>query len=165
MKLVDDTGTERDFFFEISKYSAFLYKSHIERHLALYDLYKKTVELPGSVAEFGLYNGSTFYFLARLIEIFHGSQSERHSSTSHHLYGFEIFEGIGALHENDDILNPTNQKNQRVLFKIKNCFLGTWSFLRIIPVSPRGCMSLMVMFVPPFRNFSRKTRVSDFDLF
>ena len=51
MKLIDDEGVERDFFFEVSKYSAFLWKSHIERHLALYDLYKLTYELPGSVPE------------------------------------------------------------------------------------------------------------------
>ena len=40
MKIVDDEGIERDFFFEVSKYSAHLWKSHISRHLALYEFYK-----------------------------------------------------------------------------------------------------------------------------
>ena len=61
MRLVDDDGAERDFFFEVSKYSAFLWRSHLERHLAIYELYKKTQELPGSVAEFGVYNGSNSF--------------------------------------------------------------------------------------------------------
>ena len=47
---------------EMSKYSGFLRTSHISRHLAIYELYKKTINLPGSVAEFGIYNGSTFFF-------------------------------------------------------------------------------------------------------
>lgn len=101
MKLIDDDGCQRDFYFEMSKYSCHLWRSHLERHLAIYELYKRTIELPGSVIEFGVYNGSTFFFLARLIEIFNGAQSEKYASTSHHLYGFDTFEGILRLSEHD----------------------------------------------------------------
>lgn len=110
MKIVDDSGRERDFFFEMSKYAGHLYKSHIERHLAIYELYKKTCELPGSVAEFGLYNGSTFFFLARLIEIFNKPSFEVHDSSSHHLYGFDTFEGIKSLTDMDRTEVPTPKR-------------------------------------------------------
>jgi len=110
MRLFDDDGIERDFFFEISKYSAFLWKSHIERHLALFELYKKTCELPGSVAEFGVYNGSTFFFLARLIEIFNSPQFEKYQSSCHHLYGFDTFEGIIRLQKEDETTLSASQK-------------------------------------------------------
>lgn len=110
MKLIDDEGMERDFFFEVSKYSGYLWRSHIERHLALYELYKMTSNLPGSVAEFGVYNGSAFFFLARLIEIFNGSHFEKYQSCSHHLYGFDTFEGILSLHEQDEGSPAASQK-------------------------------------------------------
>ena len=121
MKIIDESGKERDFFFEMSKYAGHLYKSHVERHLAIYDLYKKTYELPGSVAEFGLYNGSTFFLLARLIEIFNRSNFEVHESSSHHLYGFDTFEGIANLTDNDhtEIYTPKRQSSG---FKLNNNF-------------------------------------------
>jgi 3-O-methyltransferase len=94
--LRDPAGRDLDFFNEMTKYAGFLRTSHLSRHLAIYELYKKTLELPGSVAEFGLYNGSTFFYLARLIEIFHQAQHETHHSSSRHLFGFEGFTGLSA---------------------------------------------------------------------
>jgi len=102
MKLVDEDNVTRDFFVEMSKYSGHLWKSHIERHLAIYELYKKSSELPGSVAEFGVHNGSTYFFLARLLEIFHKAHFEKYQSCSHHLYGFDTFEGIVRHHKEDE---------------------------------------------------------------
>lgn len=124
MRIVDDTGSERDFFFEMSKYAGHLYKSHIERHLAIYELYKKTYELPGSVAEFGLYNGSTFFFLARLLEIFNKTSFEIHESSSHHLYGFDTFEGIVNLSDLDSTDVHTPQKHIGGFKQINNFFLN-----------------------------------------
>lgn len=97
MKLYDNEGNERDFFWEVSKHAGHLRLSHLSRHLALFEIYKNTLNLPGSVAEFGLYHGSTFFFLARLIEIFHASEHEVHHSASRHLYGFESFEGFAEI--------------------------------------------------------------------
>lgn len=126
MKLVDDEGVERDFFFEVSKYSAFLWKSHIERHLAIYELYKMTYELPGSVAEFGVYNGSTYFFLARLIEIFNRPHFDKFESSSHHLYGFDTFEGIVRLHDYDDTSNPATQTTQKKVKGFKQNSASFW---------------------------------------
>lgn len=69
MKIYNDSGEELDFYSEMSKYSGYLRKSYLSRHLGIFELYKRTIELPGSIAEFGIYNGSTFFLLARLIEI------------------------------------------------------------------------------------------------
>lgn len=124
MKMIDDKGRERDFFFEVSKYAGFLYRSHIERHLAIYELYKKTWEIPGSVAEFGVYNGSTFYYLARLIEIFNRPSFEKYDSCSTHLYGFDTFTGITELTSEDNSIIEASQRkiggfqqNQEVFFE------------------------------------------------
>ena len=138
MKLIDDEGVERDFFFEVSKYSAFLWKSHIERHLALYDLYKLTYELPGSVAEFGVYNGSTFYFLARLIEIFNAPQFDKYGSSSHHLYGFDTFESIVKLQSRDESSSVTTQKKAGGFAQNKDIFFRDFeSFKKNTTISQR----------------------------
>jgi hypothetical protein len=102
MRLTNDKGQELDFFIEVSKYAGHIRRSYLARHLAMYELYKKTMDLPGSIAEFGIFHGSTYFFLARLIEMFHSSQHERHSSSSRHLYGFDTFKGLAGLGDEDD---------------------------------------------------------------
>ena len=61
MKIIDDSGKERDFFFEMSKYAGQLYISHIERHLAIYEIYKKTYELPGRLLSLGFIMVQLFF--------------------------------------------------------------------------------------------------------
>jgi len=100
-KMHDEQGQQLDFFNEMSKYAGYLHKSHLSRHLAIYELYKKTIELPGSVAEFGLYNGSTFFFLARLIEMFNAPELEGYHASSRFLFGFDTFTGFTEIGEND----------------------------------------------------------------
>jgi len=91
---------ERDFYIEMSRYAGYLDRRHIERHLAITELYRRTVDLPGSVAEFGVFHGSTFFLLARLIEIFNGAQFDKYGSSSCQLFGFELFSGV-ALSDQD----------------------------------------------------------------
>lgn len=124
MKLIDDSGQERDFYFEMSKYAGYLFKYHVERHLAIYELYKRTINLPGSVAEFGIYNGSTFFFLARLIEIFNKSSIEIHESSSHHLYGFDTFEGITSLTDKDNTEIYTTKRHLHGFAQNNNFFFN-----------------------------------------
>jgi SAM-dependent methyltransferase len=108
--ITDEKGVQRDFFFEVSKYAGYLWRSHIERHLAIHELYRKTCELPGSVVEFGVFNGSTFFFLARLLEIFNRPSFEKYDSCSHHLYGFDTFEGIVELDRRDETVLTASQR-------------------------------------------------------
>ncbi|MBN1359578.1 MAG: class I SAM-dependent methyltransferase [Sedimentisphaerales bacterium] len=110
MRITDENGVERDFFFEVSKYSGYLWRSHIERHLAIYELYRKTCELPGSIVEFGVFNGSTYFFLARLLEIFNRPSFEKYGSCAHHLYGFDTFEGIVELDQRDETVLGASQR-------------------------------------------------------
>jgi SAM-dependent methyltransferase len=99
--MLNEQGVKLDFFNELSKYAGYLRPSHLTRHLALYELYKKTIHLPGSVAEFGVYNGSTFFFLARLIEMFNASELEHYHASSRQLFGFDTFQGFPSIDEKD----------------------------------------------------------------
>jgi len=102
MKLYNEKDELLDFYRELTKYAGYLRKSYLTRHLALYELFKNVIQLPGSVAEFGMYDGSTFFFLARLIETFNNSEHEVYASSSHHLFGFDNFEGFREIKNEDE---------------------------------------------------------------
>jgi hypothetical protein len=90
-----------ELFADIANYAGWLRSSNLARHLAITELFKSTINLPGSVAEFGVWRGSTFFLLARLIDIFDISVHERLGLTSRKLYGFDTFDGFQALSDKD----------------------------------------------------------------
>lgn len=99
-RLTDGAGRERDFFFEMQKHSCHLRQAFFARQLGIAELYRRTVDLPGSVAEFGVRNGANFFFLARLIETFNGAQ--RHDGiAARHLFGFDTFSGFPSVAPQD----------------------------------------------------------------
>ena len=100
IQITDSAGFERDFHFEVQKHAMHLRSEFTARQLAIYELYKKTVELPGSVIELGVRNGANFFFLARLIEIFNGAQ-RFDGISSRHLFGFDTFSGFSAISAKD----------------------------------------------------------------
>ena len=110
--------TELEFFANIANYSGWLRTSIISRHLAIYELYKLTLKLPGSLAEFGVWRGSTFFFLQKLIEIFHSSSYEKNQMSNRKLFGFDTFEGFKKIHKHDHPKSPQMKKNQESIILI-----------------------------------------------
>lgn len=102
MKVIGSDGLERDFYSEVSKHAGYLRQSAFARQLAIYEIYKRTIHLPGSVAEFGVWRGANFFWLARLIETFHGAQYEPSQMSQRHLYGFEVFSGFVEITSKDN---------------------------------------------------------------
>lgn len=128
MKLFSQDGSPRDFFFEMQKHAAHLRLEFTARQLAIYELYKRSIDLPGSVMEFGVRNGANFFFLARLIEIFNSAQ--RHDGiSSRHLYGFDTFAGFPSIGPEDvsaaswpDMKAGGAQSARDVFFSDFDCF-------------------------------------------
>jgi|ERR1051326_7384668 hypothetical protein len=100
MHLIDDRGAERDFYFEMQKHAFHLRQQFTARQLAISDLYRLTMDVPGSVIELGVRNGANFFYLARLIEIFHPAQ-RFDGLSSRHLYGCDTFAGFPAIQAQD----------------------------------------------------------------
>ncbi len=101
---------DKHFFADVSNYAGWLRTSHTARHLAIFELFKQTLELPGSVAEFGVWRGSSFFFLARLLDIFDVSKQETMGLSSRHLFGFDTFQGFVDIHDNDKNLSSHKEK-------------------------------------------------------
>jgi len=80
--------------------------------------------------EFGLYHGSTFFFLARLLDIFHNAQQEVHQTSTKHLYGFELFDRLKEFSSEDGSLNSDVNKESGAFHTDKADFYTTLEHLR-----------------------------------
>jgi len=81
-------------------FPAFIRRRDMTRLLADYDLFRMIVDLPGSVAELGVYLGAGIFTWAKLLETFTpGDRSRR-------VYGFESTEGYRDLVPQDGNPRP-----------------------------------------------------------
>lgn len=96
--------TLRDLNFEIFPFfgtqwnlhqTIFLKRQSLSRLLYLDHLYKKIVDVPGVICEFGVHWGATLVQLINLRGIY---EPFNYSRT---IYGFDTFEGFPDIHEND----------------------------------------------------------------
>ena len=76
------------------------------RFLAHYELFKMTMDLPGSIVELGVSRGVSFFSFHKLLEIFCATD------TSKKVYGFDSFEGLSDFSEEDgtSALDSINDK-------------------------------------------------------
>lgn len=79
----------------VQNIGAFIGDSGLGQLLCRYELYKKTIDLAGDIAEVGIFRGNTFLNWAKMVQIF-----EPHSHTQ--VYGFDWFKGMKPS-ENDDM--------------------------------------------------------------
>jgi SAM-dependent methyltransferase len=68
--------------------------SNLARNLAISDLLKLTLDVPGHIAEFGSWRGSNLMFMAKLLRLLDPMGSKV-------VYGFEGFEGLIDFDKND----------------------------------------------------------------
>jgi len=71
----------------ICNYLAFIRRRDLPRLLAHYELFKRIVDLPGSIIELGVFMGSGFFSWANLLETFCPGDRVRK------VFGFDSFEG------------------------------------------------------------------------
>lgn len=78
-----------------SLFTVYTRRIHFIRFLAHYELFKLTLNLPGSIIDLGVYRGGSFFVWHKLLEIFSPTD------TSKKVYGFEGFEGLSNFNEKD----------------------------------------------------------------
>jgi hypothetical protein len=78
-----------------SLFTIYTRRIHLTRFLAHYELFKKIINLPGSIVELGVYRGGSFFVWHKLLEIF------LPTDTSKKVFGFDRFQGLFDLDEND----------------------------------------------------------------
>ena len=82
----------------IYHFPAYVGHVNLARILFFYDLYKKTIDLNGHIADVGTWKGASFLFMAKMIKLF-----EPYSTTQ--AYAFDWFQGM-IPGKNDDQTRP-----------------------------------------------------------
>lgn len=85
--------------------------ANIGRSLAIYELIKKVIELPGHFLELGTWNGANLMFIAKIVRLL-----KPHSLTE--IFGFDSFEGLTQFTEQDKQaakLSGNYQGNEEIL--------------------------------------------------
>lgn len=83
-------------------YPVFAGHVNMARYMFFYDLYKKTLELNGNIADVGTYKGASFLYFAKMVKLF-----EPYNNTQVH--GFDWFQGMKPSEFDDK-----NQNNKYV---------------------------------------------------
>lgn len=83
MKILDEFETDRSFFYENGYYLTSKY-DRMGKFLAHYELYKRIVDLPGSIVECGVFKGNSLVRFATFRELLENTYSRK-------IIGFDIF--------------------------------------------------------------------------
>lgn len=78
----------------------------LKRFLAHYELYRKTINLPGDIVELGVYRGASLMAFANFLEV--RNMGDRHKK----VIGFDNFAGFGELESADGAEAPGVEKER-----------------------------------------------------
>ncbi|HEY5106300.1 MAG TPA: TylF/MycF/NovP-related O-methyltransferase [Caulobacteraceae bacterium] len=79
----------------------------LTRFLAHYELFKQTLDIPGSIVELGVSRGVSFFTWHKLLEIF------APMDTSKRVFGFDSFEGLTDFGQKDGVANTLDTANDK----------------------------------------------------
>ena len=90
---------------EVSKnFSLYTRRVLLKRFLAHYELFQKTINLPGDIVELGVYRGTTLMHWANFLEI--RNMGDRHKQ----VFGFDNFQGFTDITEKDGAVSEKMHK-------------------------------------------------------
>jgi hypothetical protein len=75
----------------LGNFPAYARRIHLSRFLAHYEIFKKIADLPGGIAELGVFRGSSLLTFAKLLEIFNPGDRSRK------VIGFDHFQGLNEF--------------------------------------------------------------------
>ena len=122
----------------LQNYLAFSQRRDLRQVLAYYELINKTINLPGSIAEFGVYLGNSLLTFAKLIEILCPSNGSK-------VFGFDNFKGY---HQKLSIYDKKSSINYikkirgeggdfKINYNIVEKLVGLHNLDQIIPATDR----------------------------
>lgn len=90
----------------LTDFPAYARRRDIATFIAHYELFKHVTDLPGCVAEFGIFNGASLFTWASLMETFCPGDRTRK------IYGFDWFKGLEDFHEKDGKQTEAGDKHE-----------------------------------------------------
>jgi SAM-dependent methyltransferase len=86
---------KRDVWEVIDQWPLYVGNFNLQRVLAVYELLKTTLKVPGHIAEFGSWKGSNVMFMAKVLNMIDPFSNKL-------VYSFDSFEGLTQFHEKDN---------------------------------------------------------------
>ena len=112
-KALSDKYGPRELWSVIDHWPLYCGIGNLSRFMAISDILRSTLNVPGHVAEFGSWRGATLLFLAKLLRIYdpHGAKA---------VHCFESFEGMTEYAPEDDKLLPFRGQYKGSLGELKD---------------------------------------------
>ena len=88
----------------LRNFPIYIRRVHLKRFLAHYELFTKTINLPGDIIELGVFRGTTLMSWANFLEI--RNMGDRHKK----VIGFDNFMGFGAFDKKDGAISEEVDK-------------------------------------------------------
>lgn len=86
------------------QWPVYVRRLNLSRFLALYELFKQTIELPGDIVDLGVYRGCSFFTWSKLLETFNTTDRRKK------VFGFDHFKGLIDFHEKDGATSASDSK-------------------------------------------------------
>ena len=122
---------------EVSKnFSLYSRRVAIKRFLAHYELFSKTINLPGDIVELGVFRGSSLMSWANFLEIRNMGDRQKQ------VFGFDNFAGLTELSEKDGAVSEHFEKteggfNSSIFEDMLREAINIYDNDRFIPYKPR----------------------------
>ena len=122
---------------EVSKnFSLYARRILIKRFLAHYELFRKTINLPGDIVELGVFRGSSLMSFANFLEIRNMGDRQKQ------VFGFDNFAGLTELSDKDGSANEHFEKNEggfnsSIFEDMLRDIVNIYDNDRFIPYKPR----------------------------
>ena len=109
----------------------------LKRFLAHYELFRKTIDLPGDIVELGVYRGASLMTWANFLEIRNMGDRQKQ------IFGFDNFKGFMSIDKKDGGKNETLSKktggfDSGVFEEILEDAISIYDEDRFIPYKPRA---------------------------
>ena len=100
---LSDKYGQRDVWSVADHWPLYVGMSNLSRFMAISDLLRQSLNVPGHVAEFGSWRGANLMFLAKLLQIYDGlGQKTCHC--------FDSFEGLTTFADQDGVVGEPGKK-------------------------------------------------------
>jgi hypothetical protein len=119
-----------------ANFPIYIRRTLLKRFLAHYQLFLKTIELPGDIIELGIFRGSSLMSWANFLEIHNMGDRQKQ------VFGFDNFEGFKVFDQKDGKFDERVEKNiggfdPGKYYKELNEAIKIFDLDRFIPYKPR----------------------------
>lgn len=131
----------------------------IGRGLAIYEIFKETIDIPGDIFEFGCWKGSNLLYMAKLLSLFQPNSIKQ-------VFGFDSFEGLQTFSTEDgddtqEKFQNRYQGNQKVL----EDFIGLYGMESWVHLIVGDAMTSIDEFDQENQHSMMSLSYIDFDLY